>query len=155
MNSLTAITHSELETADLGRRLGIALEPGLVIALDGTLGSGKTRMVQGISAGLNVDSRQVVSPTFTLCIPYSGRLRMLHLDAYRIQYAQEVDELGLDELVEEGWVLVAEWATRIRDWLPPISLQVDISIVDHTTRRICMSANGATAQHMLQAFSVG
>ena len=119
-------TNSEDETRELGRRIGKLLEPGCVIALNGTLGAGKTRLTQGIGVGLDVPAESIVSPTFTLCVPYSGRFPLIHLDAYRIKDDSEVDELGLDELLEDGAVLVVEWAARIRNSLPPIDIEIEI-----------------------------
>ena len=128
------ITTSEDETRELGQRIGELLEPGTVIALNGTLGSGKTRLTQGIGAGLGVPADSIVSPTFTLCVPYSARMLLIHLDAYRIKDNSEVDELGLDELVEEGAVVVVEWAARIKNSLPPIDVEIEISLGDDDTR---------------------
>ena len=119
-------TNSEDETRDLGLRIGKLLQPGTVVALNGTLGAGKTRLTQGIGLGLGVAAESIVSPTFTLCVPYSGRFPLIHLDAYRIKDDSEVDELGLDELIEDGAVLVVEWAARIVHSLPPIDLTIEI-----------------------------
>ena len=136
MSMIQIVTNSEHETQDLGRRIGELLLPGTVVALDGTLGSGKTRLTQGIGIGLGVAPDSIVSPTYTLCVPYSGRLDLIHLDAYRIKDLAEVDELGLDELVEEGAILVVEWAARIAKCLPRIDLSVFIQHSDDDRRTI-------------------
>jgi len=107
------------QTRLIGQWIGEQLAPGTVIALDGTLGAGKTHLTQGIATGLGVPEGSVVSPTFTICIPYEARLLMLHLDAYRIKSPEEVDQFGLDESVGDGVVLVVEWASRIEALLPP------------------------------------
>lgn len=129
-------SHSESETRELGRLIGEQLLAGMVVALDGTLGAGKTRLVQGIGIGLGLSADSVVSPTYTICVPYSGRLPLLHLDAYRIGDLHEVDELGLDEAIEDGALLVVEWAERIVDLLPPVDLQIRIQTLDDQVRRI-------------------
>jgi tRNA threonylcarbamoyladenosine biosynthesis protein TsaE len=103
------------------------------------LGSGKTRLTQGIGVGLGVPADSIVSPTYTICVPYSGRLDLLHIDAYRINDVTEVDELGLDELVEDGVVLAIEWADKIAEYLPPISLQIDFDYDDESSRSIVVS----------------
>ncbi len=130
------VTQGETETRELGRRLGIQLQPGTVIGLSGTLGAGKTRLTQGIGLGLGVPSDSIVSPTFTLCVPYQGRLRLLHLDAYRIQDPSEIDELGLDEAVEDGAVLIIEWHERFAAFFPPLDLRINLELIDDQGRRV-------------------
>jgi tRNA threonylcarbamoyladenosine biosynthesis protein TsaE len=135
LRELTCVCSNLDQTEQLGRQLAECLQPGLVIGLDGTLGSGKTRLVQAIAAGLGIAADQVVSPTFTLCVPHAGRLKILHVDAYRINHQEEVDELGLDEEVEDGTVLLVEWAERIAASLPPLDIQVVATPVDATSRQ--------------------
>ena len=129
------ISNSESETRSLGVAIGESLEPGIVIGLNGTLGSGKTRLTQAIGIGLGIAEGEVVSPTFTICVPHEGRLPFLHLDAYRIKQLTEIDELGLDESVEDGIVLIVEWAIRIEKYLPPIDLNISIEPVGAEIRR--------------------
>ena len=136
---LKTISTSEEQTRELGEKIGRLLRPGMIIALNGTLGSGKTRLTQGIGVGLGVPADSIVSPTYTICVPYSGRLDLLHIDAYRINDVTEVDELGLDELVEDGVVLAIEWADKIAEYLPPISLQIDFDYDDESSRSIVVS----------------
>lgn len=137
---------SEEDTESLGIKIAAALQPGMVIGLCGTLGSGKTRLTQAIARGLGVD-QPVVSPTYTICIPYSGRLKMLHMDAYRINHAEEVDELDLFERVEAGEVLLIEWADRIERQLPDIDVWIKMTPTDDQTRSFeaaARSEKGAT-----------
>jgi tRNA threonylcarbamoyladenosine biosynthesis protein TsaE len=129
-------SHSEQETREIGRRLGERLTEGVVIGLSGTLGTGKTRLTQGIGMGLGVPAETITSPTYTLCVPHLGRLELVHIDAYRISDDTEVDELGLDELIEDGAVLVIEWAERIATALPPIDLQILLEHNDDQSRTI-------------------
>ena len=119
-------TRSPEDTHELGREIGRVVQAATVIGLEGTLGSGKTKLTQGIVQSV-VDSTEtvVVSPTYTLCIPYSGRVELLHLDAYRIAEDEEVFELGLDESVDDGGVLVVEWVGKIRDFLPQLDLLIE------------------------------
>ena len=137
---------SESDTETLGLKIAAALKPGLVIGLCGTLGSGKTRLTQAIARGLGVE-QPVVSPTYTICIPYSGRLNLLHMDAYRINHAEEVDELDLFERVESGEVLLIEWADRIEAQLPDIDVWIKITPTGEQTRSFAAEARsdrGAT-----------
>jgi tRNA threonylcarbamoyladenosine biosynthesis protein TsaE len=106
-------TASEAETVAAGRSFATRLHAGAVVLLFGDLGAGKTAFVRGVAAGLGVDSDQVSSPTFTLIQEYQGgRLPLFHVDLYRLGIAQEIDELGLEEL-GEGGVLAIEWADKL------------------------------------------
>ncbi len=114
---MTLTSHSEAETAAAGRALAEQLRPGDIILLRGDLGAGKTAFVRGLAEGLGIDTAKVSSPTFTLIQEYrGGRLTLYHVDLYRLS-PREVDDLGLDELVEEGGVVAVEWPDRWTD--PP------------------------------------
>jgi tRNA threonylcarbamoyladenosine biosynthesis protein TsaE len=106
-------TRSEAETAAVGLRLSTELLAGSVVLLVGDLGAGKTAFVRGLAEGLGVSPAEVSSPTFTLMQEYrGGRLPLLHVDLYRLSDAREIDELGLEELGQEG-VLAIEWAEKL------------------------------------------
>ena len=109
----TTTTHSELETAALGRELAAALSAGDVVLLVGDLGAGKTAFVRGLAEGLGVHRDEVSSPTFTLVQEYrGGRLPLFHVDLYRLDDPREIDDLGLDEIADDG-VLAIEWADKL------------------------------------------
>jgi tRNA threonylcarbamoyladenosine biosynthesis protein TsaE len=95
---------------EVGRRLGESLGPGDVVLLSGTLGAGKTVMARGIATGLGAEGWNG-SPTFTLVNEYQGRSNLAHVDLYRLS-AGDADDLGLEEYVDRGWVLVLEWPER-------------------------------------------
>ena len=102
------------ETAALGVKLGKSFVGGAVIALIGTLGTGKTHLVKGIAQGLEVpDPLAVTSPTFTLINEYEGRLPLYHIDAYRLNSAGQLEELGFDEICRPPAIVVVEWADRV------------------------------------------
>jgi tRNA threonylcarbamoyladenosine biosynthesis protein TsaE len=106
-------THSELETAALGLELAGTLSAGDVVLLVGDLGAGKTAFVRGLAEGLGVHRDEVSSPTFTLVQEYrGGRLPLFHVDLYRLNDPREVDDLGLDEIADDG-VLAIEWAEKL------------------------------------------
>ena len=111
------------ETADaeatraLARRLAALLRPGDFLALCGELGAGKTTFVQGLAEGLGVAGR-VSSPTFILLHAHLGPLPLCHLDAYRVRTAEELRDLGAEELAEAG-VTALEWADRVPALWPP------------------------------------
>jgi len=109
----TITTHSESETAATGRRLAATLDAGDVVLLYGDLGAGKTAFVKGLAEGLGVAREEVSSPTFTLVQEYrGGRLTLFHVDLYRLDDPRELDDLGLDEIADEG-VLAIEWAEKL------------------------------------------
>ena len=134
-NKRTIELASESATESLGLAIARALQPRMVIGLCGTLGSGKTRLAQAIARALEIE-QPVVSPTYTICIPYTGRLKLLHMDAYRINHAEEVDELDLFERVESGEVLLIEWAERIEAQLPDIDVWIKLTPTGDTTREL-------------------
>ena len=109
----THITQSEAETGAVGRDLAATLRAGSIVLLFGDLGAGKTAFVRGLAGGLGVPPAEVSSPTFTLIQEYrGGRLTLFHVDLYRLKDPREVDELGLDEIAEDG-VLVVEWEEKL------------------------------------------
>jgi tRNA threonylcarbamoyladenosine biosynthesis protein TsaE len=105
---------SAAETGAAGSRLGEVAEAGDILLLSGTLGAGKTVLVQGLAAGLGSPA-EVVSPTFVLVRQYRGRLPLVHADLYRLDHREETEALGLLELSAAG-VLAVEWADRA-PWL--------------------------------------
>jgi tRNA threonylcarbamoyladenosine biosynthesis protein TsaE len=110
----TITTHAEEQTAMAGRELAATLSAGDVVLLYGDLGAGKTAFVRGLAEGLGVHRDEVSSPTFTLVQEYrGGGLTLFHVDLYRLNDPREIDDLGLDEIAEDG-VLAIEWAEKLR-----------------------------------------
>lgn len=118
--------------------------PGTLIALVGPLGAGKTQLAKGVAEGLGVRS-VVNSPTFILMNEHVGRLRLFHVDAYRLEDPRDALAAGLlDERGLEG-VTVVEWADRLDGWLPPDRLDMEIELDPHDPdrRRIAWQAHGS------------
>jgi tRNA threonylcarbamoyladenosine biosynthesis protein TsaE len=149
--TLDFISHSEAQTCRLGARLGELLRGSEVIALQGALGSGKTRWVQGLAQGLQVHE-PVTSPTFTLINEYHGRLTLYHIDMYRITQLAEALDLGLDDYLYGEGVCVIEWAERIAAALPRDHLWITLYHLDETKRRIVMRATGERHFQLLKDF---
>ncbi len=106
------ISHSPPQTEELGAALGRAAWSGLVLALSGELGAGKTQLVKGIAHGLEIPAR-VHSPTFSLVNSYTGgRLTLFHLDLYRLDTLEQITSAGLEEFLRPTGVTVIEWAER-------------------------------------------
>lgn len=124
---ITVVTKSAEDTRELGAALSAVVRPGDVILLSGDLGSGKTTLVQGFARGLGI-TEQVVSPTFILVRTYRGRLTLVHADAYRMDNLQEVTDLDLPELLDDGGVAVVEWGDVIAPVLPADFLEVRLEL---------------------------
>jgi tRNA threonylcarbamoyladenosine biosynthesis protein TsaE len=149
--TLDFISHSEAQTRRLGERLGELLVGGEVIALQGELGSGKTRWVQGIGEGMQV-GQPVTSPSFTLVNEYRGRLPLYHVDLYRVEEPAEAVAFGLEDYLYGDGVCVIEWAERVAQVLPPDYLWITFRHLDDTKRRITMRASGERYHTLLKDF---
>ena len=114
----TFISHSPEETMSLGERLGRLAKEGEVFALSGELGAGKTQFVKGLAQGLGISAR-VHSPTFTLVNEYSGgRLKLFHLDLYRLETTEQILSAGITEYLQPRGVSVIEWVERLGEIAP-------------------------------------
>ena len=120
------ITKSENETLELGRRIGERACPGDVIALYGDLGAGKTLLVKGIAKGLDIDE-MITSPTFTILQEYEdGRMPLYHLDVYRIDDPDSMEEIGYFDFVDGRGLTVIEWAGQIEEVLPKRTMRITV-----------------------------
>lgn len=148
-NSFEVISRSPEQTRRFGMRLGSMLCPGDIVGLCGELGSGKTTLVQGITAGWG-SSDQVSSPTFVLVNVYRrlDGARFFHVDAYRLQGALEAVELDLDAMIEQG-PLVVEWAEKIKRALPEAMLWIHLKWIDEYHRDMLVMASGQRALSLL------
>jgi len=139
----------ELATDRLGASLAQVLPAGTTIALIGTLGAGKTRLVQAIAAASQISRADVVSPTFVLCQHYHGSREINHLDAYRLRDEDEFRELGGEELLATDALTFIEWADRIADALPDDRIEVEIAAIGQTARRFTVRAIGSRLQSVI------
>jgi tRNA threonylcarbamoyladenosine biosynthesis protein TsaE len=146
------VTESAAETRALGAALGTLARPGTLIALVGPLGAGKTQLAKGVAAGLGV--RGVVnSPTFVLMNEHAGRLRLFHVDAYRLGDPEEALAAGLlDERGADG-VTVIEWADRLDGWLPAerLDIEIDLDPDDPERRHLTWQAHGTGHEALARA----
>ena len=125
--SIEIIVKNEQETDVLGRVLAHAFPCGTVVALIGTLGVGKTRLVQAVSQALGVPRDEVGSPTFVLIREYKGETRNIyHFDAYRLKDSDEFLELGVDEYFDSEGISFVEWADRVADVIPEDHVEFSI-----------------------------
>ena len=132
------ISGSERDTFTLGEKLAATLQPGTFVLLHGDLGAGKTAFVRGLASGLGADPGEVSSPTFVLIQHYRGRVPLTHVDLYRLESAAAVDDLGLEEMADEG-VVAVEWAERLPRYVEG-SVTVKIEDLGGDTRRITIES---------------
>jgi tRNA threonylcarbamoyladenosine biosynthesis protein TsaE len=125
------LTAAPEATEAAAARLARHVRRGDLLLLEGEMGAGKTTFVRGLACGLGV-SGDVMSPTFQLVRVYRGPLQLAHVDLYRLAGAAEVADLGLDELLDEGAVVV-EWGERLPD---PAAVRVTIEVLDERRRRL-------------------
>ena len=134
---MTRESHSVADTEAVASDLARTLRGGEVLALYGDLGAGKTQFVRGLVRGLNGNPHTVSSPTFVLLNVYdSGRLVVFHLDAYRVRGAEDFESIGFAELLDQGGVVVVEWAERVEPLLPTERINVRITTTDRASRMI-------------------
>ena len=146
------ISNSAEETFGFGRKLGILLEPGDLVAFSGDLGAGKTCCIQGIAAGLGVqDITLVNSPTFTLIQEYQGRIPIYHFDVYRLAHEDDLYDLGYEEYFYGDGVTLIEWAERVTACLPEEHLAISVLIQSEQRRCIQLRPFGKRYEHILHA----
>jgi tRNA threonylcarbamoyladenosine biosynthesis protein TsaE len=134
------ISHSVTETESIAAELARTLRGGECIALHGDLGAGKTHFVRGLVRGLAGNERSVSSPTFVLLNVYdTGRLKVFHLDAYRVHGAEDFDAIGFSELLEQGGVVAVEWPEKVGGLLPASRITVTIAATGAHRREIKIS----------------
>ncbi len=152
-SSLTYLSQSEHETDTLGHALAGVITHGLPIALNGQLGSGKTRFVRALCSGLGIDTALVNSPTFVIMQLYTdGRIPVAHFDTYRLGDLDEFLSIGADEyLLSEEWLCLIEWADRISDALPDDYLEIRIQQVAETSREFQFRGTGPRSDGLVNA----
>lgn len=129
-------TDSAEETERLAAQFAAELPADTTLALHGDLGVGKTTFVRGLARGLGIDG-EVTSPTFSIYTLYRGDRTLVHLDAYRLESAQEIDDLLLEDFLTSPYCLAIEWPEKIDTWVPDTALHLDLGITTdqrHTIR---------------------
>jgi tRNA threonylcarbamoyladenosine biosynthesis protein TsaE len=140
-------THSTQETKTLAHTIALLLNEGSVIALSGDLGAGKTTFTQGLAKGLEIQ-KMVSSPTFTIMKMYNGRLKLTHIDAYRLEGLHQ--DLGFEELIGTQGVCVIEWPEYIKELLPQDYLEITLTRLDEDDRLIELISHGSTTTQILE-----
>jgi tRNA threonylcarbamoyladenosine biosynthesis protein TsaE len=142
----------EHDTDRLGAALANVLPSGTVVALIGTLGAGKTRLVQAVAAAVGVPRADVTSATFVLVSEYTGgRLPIYHFDTYRLKDDDEFLNLGPDEYFDSNGLTFVEWADRVADLLPAERLEISISVTGEKSREFHITATTPRLNSVLAA----
>jgi tRNA threonylcarbamoyladenosine biosynthesis protein TsaE len=133
---VSIISHSAQETFDFGKDFAADLKAGVVLALCGDLGAGKTHFVKGLAVGLGIET-EATSPTFTLIHEYTGgRLPLYHIDLYRLEQPEEALNIGLDEYLEGNGVTAIEWADKFELLIPRNAKKLVFRVLEGDTREI-------------------
>lgn len=135
-------SRSPMETFEMGRKLGQLLQDGDVLCLNGDLGAGKTLLTQGIANALEVQ-QPVTSPTFTVLNIYEGKRTMYHFDLYRLEYPDELENIGFNEYTTSGGIVIIEWSDKFPGNMPDDFLQITLTReTENESRFIAFFPNG-------------
>lgn len=147
--SLTQFLPDEAATVAAGSAVGQALNPGTVVFLTGEMGAGKTTFTRGALRALG-HAGSVKSPTYTLCEPYdlADAGQLCHLDLYRLSNPEELEFLGIRDLVASGAMFFIEWPAKGEGWLPESDLQVALK-ESHNGREMKIAALTAEGEGVL------
>ncbi len=129
------ISHSQLDTEEVGRKLAEKLPGGSVVAMYGDLGAGKTAFVRGMAKGMGLSCR-VSSPTFTIVNEYLGERELIHFDMYRLSSADELFDIGWEDYLSRGAVCAVEWSENVQDAFFGDEVVVRIEKLNDTDRKI-------------------
>ena len=141
-------SHSPEQTQKIGVRIGELALPGDVFLLSGKLGAGKTCLTQGIAWGLNI-KEYALSPTFVIVREMHGRLPLYHIDLYRLDNINEIEDLGLDDYLYGKGACVVEWAEKALGLLPSKHLLIQIDFLSDTARSLQLKPRGKRYQELL------
>jgi tRNA threonylcarbamoyladenosine biosynthesis protein TsaE len=140
MKKQTVITSSPQETIEFAKRFAANVKPGMVLCLEGQLGSGKTTFIKGLAEGLGLKrSDQVKSPTFVLMHIYKTKTPLYHFDCYRLNSLEELENIGFQDFVNDPHAIsCVEWAEKAAALLPSTARHIRFEILDTSKRRITL-----------------
>lgn len=146
----TFTANNENDTNRLGAALADVLPAGTVVGLVGTLGAGKTRLVEAVAAALGVPASVVTSPTFVLVNEYrQGRLPVYHFDTYRLKDDDEFLELGPDEYFDSDGISLVEWADRVAHLLPPERIEITLEVTGEHQRGVSLAGTSPATDRLV------
>lgn len=132
-------TYSVDETIELANDFADTIQKGCIITLEGDLGVGKTAFTKGIGKSLEI-REPIISPTFTLLKEYEGRLKLVHIDAYRLE-GHSADPLALYDMIDDDALVVIEWSNYILDTDFEVNFAIKIDYIDDTVREITIEGD--------------
>lgn len=140
MKSFKLHTSNAEQTIQLGKKIGLQLKKGDIIALQGTLAAGKTTITKGIAESLGVTD-EITSPTFCLISEYQGKMPLYHFDVYRLEGTEDFINLGADEMLYADGVSIIEWSEKIMEELPKdvITIKLEPKSENSTVRTITIT----------------
>ncbi|MAX18260.1 MAG: tRNA (adenosine(37)-N6)-threonylcarbamoyltransferase complex ATPase subunit type 1 TsaE [Chloroflexi bacterium] len=147
-------SYSPEDTHKIGRWIGAKAQSGDVLLLVGDLGTGKTTLTQGILWGLG-GAEYARSPTFVLVNEYPARLTMYHMDLYRLNSIEEIEDLGLDDYLYGNDLCVVEWADKAPGYFPVNHAVVQLEVIDDQTRRVTVSSETVHLDRLVMAIAGG
>ena len=134
---MTLLSRNEAETITLGQKIGAKLQRGDIIALQGTLGAGKTTITKGIAQALDIQDT-ITSPTFCLISEYEGVMPLYHMDVYRLEDSDDFINLGADDMLYGQGVTLIEWSEKIMHELPQKTIILQLIPNDDGSRTITL-----------------
>ena len=143
------MSYSERDTMELAENIESEHFPGMVICLNGELGSGKTLFTKAFASALGI-TEPVTSPTFNIIKEYpDGELPLYHMDVYRVE--NNINDLGIEEYYDKGGVTIIEWADMIESYLPEERLDINIKLTGEDTRTIILKPHGKVYEDICEA----
>ncbi len=134
------MSKSAEDTRKIGEQIGEKLSKGDVVTLHGNLGAGKTTLVKGIAAALDIDD-DITSPSFTIISEYYGKMPLYHMDLYRIDSIEEFELIGPEEMLEGEGISVIEWAEKAENFFPDRAVKVTLKITGDGVREITVEGD--------------
>lgn len=139
----------EEDTRELAENIESEKFPGMVICLNGELGSGKTLFVKGFAKALEIDD-DITSPTFSVIKEYlNGQMELYHMDVYRVE--DNYDSIGIEDYFNRDGICIIEWADMISDILPEERLDIYITIAGENTRVFTFKPHGEKYEELCSA----
>ncbi len=136
---VTLFSLSAEETFNIGKNFSSKFKGGELIILEGELGMGKTILTKGIAAGLAIDPNDITSPSFLIINEHQGKLKLYHIDLYRLKNAQEIEDLGIRDLLEIGAVIVIEWGEKLPLYFKRGGIHIKFYDMGEDSRKIVIS----------------
>lgn len=136
MNHFKVISKSPDETKEIGIKLGRILKSGDVVGLFGNLGAGKTVLTKGIAKAFGLNEKEIISPSFIIIAEYGTKPPLIHIDLYRIEKDNELNDLGIENLIGNDNITIIEWAEKAKAYLTDDIIKVFINYLDENNREI-------------------